>query len=162
MLLWTCDTQFHPLVPQYMSNTTSCVSCWLRVSIGSFPGGSVVKNPPAKQETLVRYLGQDDSLEKEMVTHSSILSWEIMDRGAWKTAVHRSQRVGHDLVTKQQQQQEYQCVLEDNILHTQLWLLNKHDNYLAIPLFWKINSYMGPQSPGHRLVPPVRSAAALD
>ena len=48
----------------------------------------MVKNPPAKQETLVRYLGQDDSLEKEMVTHSSILSWEIMDRGARWATVH--------------------------------------------------------------------------
>ena len=27
-----------------------------------------------------------------MVTHSSILSWEITDRGAWRTAVHRLQR----------------------------------------------------------------------
>ena len=42
-----------------------------------FPGGSVVKNLPAKQETLVGFLGQEDSLEKEMATHSSILAWEI-------------------------------------------------------------------------------------
>ena len=42
-----------------------------------FPGGSVVKNPPAIQEVRVRSLGQKDSLEKEMATHSSILAWEI-------------------------------------------------------------------------------------
>ena len=36
----------------------------------------MVKNP-AKQETLVRSLGQEDPLEKEMATHSSILTWEI-------------------------------------------------------------------------------------
>ena len=42
-----------------------------------FPGGSVVKNPPAMQETWVRSLGQEDPLEKEMATHSSILAWEI-------------------------------------------------------------------------------------
>ena len=42
-----------------------------------FPGGAVVKNPPAKQETQVRSLGQEDPLEKEMATHSSILAWEI-------------------------------------------------------------------------------------
>ena len=42
-----------------------------------FPGGSVVKNLPAKQETLVGFLGQEDSLEKEMATHSSILAREI-------------------------------------------------------------------------------------
>ena len=31
-----------------------------------FPGGSVVKNPPANQETQVRSLGQEDTLEKKM------------------------------------------------------------------------------------------------
>ena len=36
-----------------------------------------VKNPPAMQETWVRSLGQEDPLEKEMATHSSILSWRI-------------------------------------------------------------------------------------
>ena len=42
-----------------------------------FPGGSVVKNPPAMQETWVWSLSQKDPLEKEMATHSSILAWEI-------------------------------------------------------------------------------------
>ena len=42
-----------------------------------FPGSSVVKNLFAKQETQVRFLGQEDPLEKEMATHSSILAWEI-------------------------------------------------------------------------------------
>ena len=36
-----------------------------------------VKNPPAMQETWVRSLGQEDPLEKEMATHSSILAWRI-------------------------------------------------------------------------------------
>ena len=40
-------------------------------------GGSVVKNPPAKQKTWVRPLGQEDPLEKEMATRSSIFAWEI-------------------------------------------------------------------------------------
>ena len=39
------------------------------------PGGSVVKNLSAKQETWVRSLGREDPLEKEMATHSSILAW---------------------------------------------------------------------------------------
>ncbi|CAI9175996.1 unnamed protein product [Rangifer tarandus platyrhynchus] len=38
---------------------------------------SVVKNLPAMQETWVRFLGQEDPLEKEMPTHSSILAWQI-------------------------------------------------------------------------------------
>ena len=39
-----------------------------------FLGGSVVKNPPAMQETWVQPLDQEDPLEKEMTTHSSILA----------------------------------------------------------------------------------------
>ena len=38
--------------------------------------GSAVKNLPAMQEMLVQSLGQDDPLEREMATHSSILAWE--------------------------------------------------------------------------------------
>ena len=34
-----------------------------------------VKNLPAMQETWVRSLGREDSLEKEMATHPSILAW---------------------------------------------------------------------------------------
>ena len=37
----------------------------------------MVKNPPAMQETRVRFLGWEDSLEKGMVTRSSILAWKI-------------------------------------------------------------------------------------
>ena len=40
----------------------------------------LVKNPPARQgpqETQVQSLGQEDSLEEEMATHSSLLAWEI-------------------------------------------------------------------------------------
>jgi len=37
----------------------------------------MVRNPPAMQETQVRSPGQEDSLEKEMATHSSILAWRI-------------------------------------------------------------------------------------
>ena len=41
-----------------------------------FPGGSAVKNLPAVQQAQVKSLGQEDSLEKEMATHSSSLAWE--------------------------------------------------------------------------------------
>ena len=37
----------------------------------------MVKNLPARQETLVRSLGWEDPLEKGMLTHSSILAWKI-------------------------------------------------------------------------------------
>ena len=46
-----------------------------------------VKNLPALQETQeiqFQFLGQEDPLENEMATHSSILAWgNLMDRGAW-------------------------------------------------------------------------------
>ena len=67
------------------------------------PGGSMVKNLPAKQKTWVRSLGWDDPLEKEMATHSSILAWEIPwteEPGGLQSLA--SQRVGHNLTTKQQ------------------------------------------------------------
>ena len=55
------------------------------------------KNLPAIQETWVRSLGQKDSPEKGMATHSSILAWRIpMDRRAWWAIVHGVARVGHD------------------------------------------------------------------
>ena len=42
-----------------------------------FPGGSVVKTCLSMQETQVQSLGREDSLKKEMATHSSILAWRI-------------------------------------------------------------------------------------
>ena len=36
-----------------------------------------VKHPPTMQETQAQSLGQEDLLEKEMATHSSILAWKI-------------------------------------------------------------------------------------
>ena len=45
--------------------------------IWSFPGGTVIKNLSAMQQTWLRSLGQKDTQEKEMATHSSILAWEI-------------------------------------------------------------------------------------
>ena len=61
-----------------------------------FPGGSVVKIPPAMQETQVRVLSREDPLEEGMATHYSILAWKIMDRGAWWLQFIESQRVRHD------------------------------------------------------------------
>ena len=49
----------------------------------------LVKNPPAVQDTLAQFLGQEDLLEEIMATHSSILAWRIaMDKGSWQPAVH--------------------------------------------------------------------------
>ena len=59
-----------------------------------------VKNLPAMKETRIWFLGQEDSLEKETATHSSILAWEIPCTEAWRATGHGVTRVGHDLVTK--------------------------------------------------------------
>ena len=57
----------------------------------------MVKNLPAMRETWVWSLVWEDPLEKGMATHSGICAWRIpMHREAWWTAVHGSQRVGHD------------------------------------------------------------------
>ena len=66
-----------------------------------FPGSSIVKNPSAKQETWVQSLVQEDTLEKEMATHSNILTWEIPwteDPGARVLGVAKCIR--YDLVMK--------------------------------------------------------------
>ena len=59
-----------------------------------------IKNLPAMQETWVQSLGQEDLLEKEVVTHSSILAWRIpwteQPGGLQSTGL---QRVGHDWAT---------------------------------------------------------------
>ena len=56
-----------------------------------------VKRLPTIWETQVRSLGQEDPLEKEMATHSSILAWKIpwTEELGWLLSME-SQRVGHD------------------------------------------------------------------
>ena len=60
----------------------------------------MVKNLPAMRETWVRSLGQEDPLEKEMATHSSILAWRVpwTEEPGWLPTVG-SQRVEHNWVT---------------------------------------------------------------
>ena len=60
----------------------------------------MVKSPPAKQETQAQSLDQEDPLEEEMATHSSMLAWEIPwieEPGGLQSM--GSQRVGHNWVT---------------------------------------------------------------
>ena len=57
----------------------------------------MVKRLPAVQETPVRSLGWEDSLEKEMATHSSTLAWKIpWTEEPGELQSMGSQRVGHD------------------------------------------------------------------
>ena len=73
------------------------VFCWVQGFSGKESAGNTGDIP----ETKVRSLGQEDSLEKEMVTHSSILAWEILwteEHGGCRPGGRK--RVGDDLVTK--------------------------------------------------------------
>ena len=67
------------------------------MEIGASLVAQMVNNLPAMQETWVQSLGQEDPLEKEMVTHSSILAWRIpwTEESGGLHAVE-SQRIRHD------------------------------------------------------------------
>ena len=67
------------------------------VDIKGFPGGSVVKNPPANAGDTGLIPGLGQFLEEEMAAHSSILAWQIPwteKRGRLQSI--GSQRVGRD------------------------------------------------------------------
>ena len=82
-------------VAYYLSRVT--VKNYLKLgSLKGFP----CSNSLAMQDTWVQSLGQEDSLEKGMTTHSSILAWRI----PWTEEPDElqsvgSQRVGHDWAT---------------------------------------------------------------
>ena len=66
----------------------------------AFLVAQTVKNPPAMKETQVWSLSQEDPLEEEMATHSSILAWRIPwteESGGLQSM--GLQRVRHDSVT---------------------------------------------------------------
>ena len=70
------------------------------LSLG-FPGGPVIKKLSPKQEMQVQSLSQEDPLEKEMTTYSSILAWEF----PWTEEPVRlqylgSQKVRHNFATE--------------------------------------------------------------
>ena len=67
------------------------------LNLNKSKGGPMVKNPRAMQqtqETQVLSPGQEDSLEKEMATHSSILAWET----PWTEEPDRLQPLGSQRV----------------------------------------------------------------
>ena len=73
---------------------------YLRCALEASLVAQRLKHLPETLETQVRSLGWEDSLEKEMVTHSSILAWRI----SWREEPGRLQsmglqRVGHDWAT---------------------------------------------------------------
>ena len=77
-----------------------CKKCiYIFIFPGDFPSGYMVKNKPAMQETQVWSLGQEDTLEKEMATHFSILTWRLPWTGEPAGLLSVGlQRVGDDWV----------------------------------------------------------------
>ena len=93
--------------PKYIQVLTpdscGCEHVWGKVFVDGmgFPGGSVVKNPPANSGDVDLIPWFRRSLEKEMATHSSLLAWEIPwteEPGGLQSM--GLQRVGHDLATQ--------------------------------------------------------------
>ena len=95
--LQSCPTLCNPM---WTASPQTPLSMGLSRPFQIFPSGTVVKNPPAMQETQVRSLGQEDPLDKEVATQSSILAWKIpwtgepLNHGGLQPM--GSQRVGHD------------------------------------------------------------------
>ena len=90
---WRPDGRFAPLQPEARGEAEGGGSRPMLV----FPNGSVVKNLPAVQETWIQSLAQEDPLQEEMATHSSVLAWEIPwteETGGLQSM--GSQRVRHD------------------------------------------------------------------
>ena len=85
-------------------NSFTFLFCICLLHYGIYYRASLVaqrlKRLPPMQETQVQSLGREDPLEKEMVTHSSILAWTIpwMEKPGGLQST-RSQRVGHDWAT---------------------------------------------------------------
>ena len=60
------------------------------IATNNFPVAQMIKNLPAMQETRVRSLSQEDSLEKGMAIYSGILAWRI----PWTETPGRPQSMG--------------------------------------------------------------------
>ena len=71
-------------IHQILSFSRQCLLLWASLV------AQLVKNLPAMQETWVQSLGQEDPLEKEMSTYSSILAWKI----PWTEEPGRLQSMG--------------------------------------------------------------------
>ena len=64
----------------FLLGTTCSQISYLLTLYHGFSDGSEVKNALAMQKMRVKTLGQEDTLEEDMATHSSILAWEIPGR----------------------------------------------------------------------------------
>jgi len=73
----TLKSRIHNKMPLLKNYILLDIVSFLVLIEPGFPGGSIIKNPPAMQEMRIQSLDWKDPLEKEMATHSGILVWEI-------------------------------------------------------------------------------------
>jgi len=99
------------------------ISINLQIKRG-FLGGSLVRNPPAKQETQVQSLGGEDPLEKEMATYFSILAWEI----PWTEELDGLQSVG--LQKSQTQLSNNKRRTKRQIKRMEVWLIRSTGTWI--------------------------------
>ena len=79
------------------SDVVQFFSCIALMIVSASLVARMVKNLPAMQETWVTSLGQEDPLDKEMATHSSILTWRIpRTEVSGRLQSMESQRVRHN------------------------------------------------------------------
>ena len=86
VILWCYNKLFIAIIKTTVNITMNCHHLVI------VPSGSGVRNPPAMQETQetwIQSLGVEDPLEEGMATHSSSCLGNPMDRGAWRSTVHR-------------------------------------------------------------------------
>ena len=95
----------------------------------SSPGGSGVKNMPAKQEMRVWSRGWENALEKKMAAYSSVLAWEIPCTGEPDGLQSMGKRDKHSSASKKQQQR-----YEKWIKH---WPMSSTESNIWVSLPWK-------------------------
>ena len=116
MQLRTCHGSIHSGLETLCKEFHLCIffSCRLQTPVihKAFPGGSVVKNSPAKSGDVGSLPGSGRSPREE---YDKTLQYSClgnpMDRGAWWAAIHGVVRVRHNLATKQQQQMMHKVIL---------------------------------------------------
>ena len=85
------------------------------MSCEGFPGGSVMKNLSGVQEIQVTFLGQEDALEEETATHSSMLAWRI----PWMEEPGGLQSTGSQRVGSNEQLSMHTCHVKSTRITTQ-------------------------------------------
>ena len=91
-----CNTGDPASIPGSERSSGEGIGCPVHYSWASLVA-QLVKKPPVMRETWVQSLGDEETLEEGVATHSSILAWRIPRTeepgGLWSTG---SQRVGHN------------------------------------------------------------------